>query len=139
MNLISEIDEIDREEIFTQFSQRDSNVNSTQILEEFEMEDIERRSYVKDINAFVHQEMRHKKSKAWDMRLWWLKDKIAQQNFKVFWDKCINNWADYFTKHFSPKYHRILRQRYLQRTNVAITGILQKHFTCPQLRGCVTM
>ena len=120
MNLISEIDEIDREEIFTQFSQRDSSVNSTHNLE-----DIERRSYVKDINAFVHQEIRHKKSKAWDMRLWWLKDKIAQQNFKVFWDKCINNWADYFTKHFAPRHHQLMRQRYLQRT---CTGFGEKAF-----------
>ena len=89
--------------------------------------------------AFVQQEMRHKKSKSWDMRLWWLKDRVVANHFKIFWDAGENNYADYFTKHFSPKYHRILRQRYLQRTNVVITGILQKHFTCPQLRGCVAV
>ena len=38
----------------------------------------------KTVYAFALQEMRHKKSKAWDMCLWWLKDKIAEQNFKVF-------------------------------------------------------
>ncbi len=46
--------------------------------------------------AFVNQVMRHKKSKAWDMRLWWLKDKMVQNHFKMFWDKGANNWADYF-------------------------------------------
>ena len=89
--------------------------------------------------AFVQQEMRHKKSKSWDMRLWWLKDRIVANHFKIFWDTGENNWADYFTKHFAPKYHRILRQRYLQRTNLVISDILQKHFTCHQLRGCVAV
>ena len=77
-------------------------------------------------NAFVHQEMRHKKSKAWNMRLWWLKDKVAQQNFKIFWDKGINNWADYFTKHFAPRHHQVMRQRYLQRTCAVIQQVLSR-------------
>ncbi len=72
--------------------------------------------------------MRHKKSKAWDMRLWWLKDKMVQNHFKMFWDKGANNWADYFTKHFAPKYHREIRTRYIQRTNLAVSAVLRRHF-----------
>ena len=87
--------------------------------------------------AFVKQEMRHKKSKTWDMWLWWLKDRMIQQHFKIFWDVGGNNWADYFTKHFAPKYHRILRQRYLQHTNSAIATVLTRTLMSPQLRGCV--
>ena len=87
--------------------------------------------------AFVKQEMRHKKSKTWDMRLWWLEDHIIQNHFKIFWDVGGNNWADYFTKHFAPKYHRILRQRYFQCTNSAIATVLTQTLTSPQLRGCV--
>ena len=87
--------------------------------------------------AFVKQEMRHKKSKTWDMRLWWLKDRMVQNHFKIFWDVGGNNWADYFTKHFAPQYHRILRQRYLQRTNSAIATVLTRTLTSPQLQGCV--
>ena len=83
----------------------------------------------KTAQAFVHQEMRHKKSKAWDMRLWWLKDKVAQQNFDVFWDKGVNNWADYFTKHFAPRHHQLMRQRYLQRTCAVIRQVLTKHLS----------
>ena len=71
-------------------------------------------------NAFVHQQMRHKKSKAWDMRYWWLKEKFAKKHFQFFWQKGINNWADYFTKHFSPKKHQALRPRYIHRTNAII-------------------
>ena len=72
--------------------------------------------------------MRHKKSKAWDMRLWWLKDKMVQNHFKMFWDKGANNWADYKTKHFAPKYHREIRTRYIQRTNLAVSAVLRRHF-----------
>ena len=74
-------------------------------------------------NAFIHQTMRHKKSKSWDMRYWWLKENTNQSEFNIFWDKGINNWADYFTKHFSPKIHQILRQRYVHRTNLILDTI----------------
>ena len=90
-------------------------------------------------DAFVQQEMRHKKSKSWDMRLWWLKDRLIQQHFKIFWDTGTNNWADYFTKHFAPKYHRLLHKRYLLQTDVVITNVLTKHLSSTQLRGCVTV
>ncbi len=91
----------------------------------------------KVVEAFVKQEMRHKKFKTWDMRLWWLKDRMVQNHFKIFWDVGGNNWADYFTKHFAPQYHRVLRHHYLQRTNSAIATVLTQTLTSPQLRGCV--
>ena len=90
-------------------------------------------------NTFVQQEMCHKKAKSWDMRLWWLKDKLVQQHFKIFLDTGTNNWADYFTKHFAPKYHKILRQRYLLHTNAVISQIPHKALACLQLPGCVTV
>ena len=45
-----------------------------------------------------------KRSKFWDMKLHWLRDKQFDQFFSVFWDKGTNNGADYFTKHH-PKVH----------------------------------
>ena len=73
--------------------------------------------------AFIRQTMRHKRSKAWDMRFWWLKEKSAQSEFNIFWDKGVNNWADYFTKHFSPSIHKVLRQRYIHKTNLIISTV----------------
>ena len=73
--------------------------------------------------AFIRQIIRHKKSKAWDMHYWWLKEKSAQSEFNVFLDKGVNNWADYFTKHFSPSVHKILQQRYIHRTNLIISTV----------------
>ena len=74
-------------------------------------------------NAFIHQTMRHKKSKSWDMRYWWLKENSAQSEFDIFWDKGVNNWADYFTKHFSPSVHQVLRPRYVHRTNLILAAV----------------
>jgi hypothetical protein len=39
-----------------------------------------------------------KRSKAIDMRYHWLRDRVRQGIFKVFWDAGHNNIADYFTK-----------------------------------------
>ena len=57
-------------------------------------------------NGFVHNNMHQKRSKSWDTRYYWLRDRVTQQQFRIYWDKGIDNWADYFTKHHPKKYHR---------------------------------
>ena len=63
--------------------------------------------------SFVHSEMRVKRSKIWDMRFNWLRDRTAQKQFDIKWDKGIRNMADYFTKHHPPSYHRLKRSDYI--------------------------
>ena len=58
--------------------------------------------------------MRQRRSKAWDMRLHWLRDRETKKQFRIFWDAGKNNHGDYFTKHHPPLYHKLMRQRYLQ-------------------------
>ena len=43
-----------------------------------------------------------KRSKAFDMRYHWLKDRIEQLQFNLYWGKGKLNRADYFTKHHPP-------------------------------------
>ena len=64
-------------------------------------------------NGFIHKNIHQKRSKSWDMRFYWLRDKILQKTLKFFWDKGANNNADYFTKHHSTKHHRTIRKKYL--------------------------
>ena len=64
-------------------------------------------------NSFVHSEMRVKRSKSWDMKYNWLRDRAAQKQFHVTWDKGIHNMADYFTKHHPPSHHRSKRYDYI--------------------------
>ena len=65
------------------------------------------------VNSFVHSEMRVKQSKSWDIKYHWLRDRAAQQQFNIMWDKGIYNLADYFTKHHPPSHHKIKRHDYI--------------------------
>ena len=64
-------------------------------------------------NDFVHANMKRKRSKSWDMRYHWLRDRTLQQHLQIYWDRGSNNHADYFTKHHPPIHHRSkVRMRY---------------------------
>ena len=54
-----------------------------------------------------------RKSKTWDMRYHWLEDRISQKDIQLIWKRGKYNWADYFTKHHPPAYHRLMRPKYL--------------------------
>jgi hypothetical protein len=74
-------------------------------------------------------QVRMKRSKAFDMRYHWLQDRIAQKQFNLYWATGKRNRADYFSKHFPPSYHQLVRYNYLQRPQA---NIVRTH-----LRGCV--
>ena len=57
--------------------------------------------------------MRQKRSKTWDMRWNWLRQKQMSKVFKIIWEKGSKNKADYFSKHHSPKHHREKRSDYI--------------------------
>ena len=59
-----------------------------------------------------------KKSKAIDMRFYWLRDRENQKQFKLYWCKGENNLADYFTKHHTTPYHKKMRKIYLSSCQV---------------------
>jgi hypothetical protein len=82
--------------------------------------------------------MKPKGSKTWDdVRYHWIEDRVQMGHIRPYWDKGSCNWADYFTKHFAPSYHRIMRYKYLQKVNACIsTNLTPSHPTC--VRGCVT-
>ena len=64
-------------------------------------------------NGLVNGTIKQKRSKAIDMRFYWLKDRQSQNQFKIFWEKGKNNLADYPTKHHSPAHHKRVRPVYL--------------------------
>ena len=64
--------------------------------------------------GFVYDNIHQKRSKAWDMRYHWLRDRQAQQQFKIFWEKGTTNYADYFTKHHATAHHCAQRPKYVR-------------------------
>jgi hypothetical protein len=63
--------------------------------------------------GIVNDSIKLKRSKAMDIRFYWVRDRVQQGQFVVYWKKGIDNDADYFTKHHSPAHHRVKRSRYL--------------------------
>ena len=63
---------------------------------------------------FIHNNMKQKMSKSWDMRFNWLRDRsIIQKMLRIYWAKGSANLADYFTKHHAPSHHRNMRPIYI--------------------------
>ena len=68
-------------------------------------------------NAYVvgilNETFRQRRSKSMDMRFYWVRDRIHQNQFRIFWEKGSSNLADYFTKYFPLSHHRKIRSSYL--------------------------
>jgi len=64
-------------------------------------------------SSFAHATMKSKRSKTWDMRWNWLREKLHQTIFNVKWNPGKNNRADYFTKHHAPAHHKEHRSFYI--------------------------
>jgi hypothetical protein len=54
-----------------------------------------------------------RRSKAMDMRFYWLRDRVRQQQFHVHWKPGQSNLGDYPTKHHSAKHHIAVRPTYV--------------------------
>ena len=61
----------------------------------------------------LKNEVSQKRSKAMDMRYYWLRDRAKQQQFHMHWKKGTQNLADYFTKHHLPSHHKKMRPMFL--------------------------
>jgi hypothetical protein len=57
--------------------------------------------------------VRQRKSKAMDMRFYWIQDRVRQGQFLVYWRKGADNLGDYFTKHHPTMHHRQIRSTYI--------------------------
>ena len=91
----------------------------------------------KTARGIITRTMRQRLSKAFDMRYWWIKDRIKQKQFNLLWSPGKGNLADYFTKHHPPWHHKKMRYRYLQKKTAHSALAVQSHPSCTR-RGCVT-
>ena len=63
--------------------------------------------------GIANDTVKQRRSKAIDMRFYWVRDRVRQKQFVVHWRPGTDNLADYFTKHHPAKHHRLMRSRYL--------------------------
>ena len=66
------------------------------------------------LKGFVYDNIRQRRTKTWDMRYYWLRDKLIQKLVNIYWEKGTKNHADYWTKHHPAIHHRTIRGRYIQ-------------------------
>jgi hypothetical protein len=65
-------------------------------------------------SGIANDSVKQKRSKGMNMRFYWIRDRVRQGQFIVYWRRGISNHADYFTKHHSDKHHRETRPTYVQ-------------------------
>jgi hypothetical protein len=78
--------------------------------------------------------IKQKCTKAMDMRFYWIKDRVKQGQFKIYWGPGFQNLADYFTKHHSPAHHKPVRNVYIHADERPIN---RRGIQDSALRGCV--
>jgi len=66
--------------------------------------------------GLANETIKQKHSKTIDMRFHWIRDRIQQKQFHVFWKPGHTNMADYFSKHHAPGHHRAMRPKYRKMT-----------------------
>ena len=62
--------------------------------------------------GIMNKTIKQKRSKAMDMRFYWLVDRVSQKMFKVYWAPGSINLADYFSKKLPASHHRTVRPIY---------------------------
>ena len=63
--------------------------------------------------GLIHDTVKQKRSKAMDMRFYWLRDRSVREQFHIHWKPGRTNLADYGSKHFSGRHHQEVRPIYL--------------------------
>ena len=53
------------------------------------------------------------------MRFYWIRDRVRQGQFNIYWRKGSHNKADYMTKHHPASHHREIRSAYLHMPEAA--------------------
>ncbi len=70
--------------------------------------------------GIANKTIKQKRSKAMDMRFDWVRDRVKQRQFHIYWKKGEENFADYFTKHHPAEHHRKMRPVYFHSSSYAV-------------------
>ena len=67
--------------------------------------------------GIANDTVKQRRSKAIDMRFYWIRDRVRQGQFVIYWKRGETNRADYFSKHHAPAHHEEMRPQYLHTSN----------------------
>jgi hypothetical protein len=67
--------------------------------------------------------IKQKRTKAMDLHFYWIKDRVKQGQFNVYWGPGYQNLADYFTKHNLPAHHKRMCEIYIHANEQPVNRI----------------
>ena len=85
--------------------------------------------------GFANEGIKQKRSKAMDMRWYWIQDQVRQKQFLVYYRPGNTNLGDPFTKYHTPSHLRLMRPYYLQPSShtAHLANVVIAHL----VQGCV--
>ena len=64
-------------------------------------------------DGIINGKVMPKRTKAMDMRFYWLRDRECQEQFRIYWRPGKLNYADYWTKHHQATHHQNVRREFI--------------------------
>jgi predicted transposase YdaD len=76
--------------------------------------------------GITNDTIKQQRSQAINMRFYWVRDRVQQGQFHIYWGLGKLNLADYYTKHHVATHHQVMRSKYLYmgKQNAANASIL---------------
>ena len=81
--------------------------------------------------GFANNRIKQKATKALDMRFHWIRDRVKQNQFVIYWAPGTGNYADYVSKFHSPAHNTTMRSKFFVNRVVCTNNVI----SC-LLRGC---
>ena len=63
--------------------------------------------------GIVNKSIRQRRSRSMDMRFYWVRDRVQQGQFIIYWKPGSENRGEFYTKHHSPTHCRLHRKYYV--------------------------
>ena len=60
--------------------------------------------------GIVHDTIKQIRSRTMDMRFHFIRDRMLQGQFHIYWDPGKNNVGDYYTKHHPPSQNKLMKE-----------------------------
>ena len=77
------------------------------------------------LRGIITNTVKQRKTRAMDMRFYWLRDRKLQNKYHFYWGSGKSNVGDYYTKHHPPSHHKKKRPTILNNDENIASNALQ--------------
>jgi predicted transposase YdaD len=63
--------------------------------------------------GYTSDTIKQRRTRAIDMHVYWVKDRVKQGQFHVYWGPRYQHLANFFTTYHSPTHHKRIREIYI--------------------------